>query len=129
MSEPVGAAWRFLLPYIEGADAFVFTRRAFVPDALPAARVMLLSPAIDPRSEKNRPLVPGAARVLLDRWNLAPAGPEDRLVLALARWDRLKDPIGILRAFARHVEDPRAFLVLAGPEVGLVADDPRPHRS
>ena len=43
-------------------------------------RVMLLSPAIDPRSEKNRPLVPGAARALLDRWNLAPVAPEDRLV-------------------------------------------------
>ena len=124
MSEPVEAAWRFLLPTIEDADAFVFTRRAFVPDALPAQRVRLLSPAIDPRSEKNRPLSPGAARELLDRWQLAPVGPEDRLVLALARWDRLKDPIGILRAFARHVEDPRAFLVLAGPEAGLVADDP-----
>ena len=71
MSPPVEAAWSFLLPYVEEADAFVFTRRAFVPDALPAERVTLLSPAIDPRSEKNRPMVPGAARVLLDRWNLA----------------------------------------------------------
>ena len=124
MSPPVEAAWSFLLPYVEEADAFVFTRRAFVPDGLPAERVKLLSPAIDPRSAKNRPLAPSAARVLLDRWNLAPVGPEDRLIVALGRWDRLKDPIGILHAFADHVEDPRAFLVLAGPEVGVVADDP-----
>ena len=124
MSPPVEAAWSFLLPYVEEADAFVFTRRAFVPEGLPAERVSLLSPAIDPRSEKNRPLVPGAARVLLDRWNLAPVGPEDRLIVALGRWDRLKDPIGILHAFADHVDDPRAFLVLAGPAVGVVADDP-----
>jgi len=124
MTAPVEAAWRFLLPYVEHADAFVFTRREFVPAALPAERVRLLSPAIDPRSEKNRPLVPGAARFLLDRWALAPVGPADRLVVALGRWDHLKDPVGILRAFARHVEDPRAFLVLAGPEVGVVADDP-----
>ena len=30
----------------------------------------------------------------------------------------------MLQAFARHVDDPRAFLVMAGPEVGIVADDP-----
>ena len=101
VTPPVEAAWRFLLPYVEDADAFVFTRRAFVPDGLPAERVTLLSPAIDPRSEKNRPLVSGAARVLLDRWALAPVGPADRLVVALGRWDRLKDPLGILHAFAR----------------------------
>jgi trehalose synthase len=124
VTAPVEAGWRFLLPYVEEADAFVFTRRAFVPEALPRERVMLLSPAIDPRSAKNRPLVPGAGRVLLDRWGLAPLRPGDRLVLALGRWDALKDPVGILRAFVRHVEDPRAFLVLAGPEVGVVADDP-----
>ena len=124
VTPPVEAAWRFLLPYVEDADAFVFTRRAFVPKGLPAERVTLLSPAIDPRSEKNRPLASGAARVLLDRWALAPVGPADRLVVALGRWDRLKDPLGILHAFARHVADPRAFLVIAGPEVGIVADDP-----
>jgi trehalose synthase len=45
-------------------------------------------------------------------------------VVALARWDRLKDPVGIVHAFARHVEEPRAFLVLAGPEPEDVADDP-----
>ncbi len=41
------------------------------------------------------------------------------------RWDRLKDPLGVLRGFAEHVradEDPH--LVLAGPDVAAVADDP-----
>jgi len=146
-SEPVETAWRFLLPYVEDADAFIFARRAFVPPGLPAERVGLLTPAIDPRSEKNRELPPGIARAVLDRSGLAqspgPAaaapvqrrcrvlreGPpprlgEDRLVVALARWDRLKDPVGIIHAFARHVEDKRAFLVVAGPAVGAIVDDP-----
>ena len=61
--------------------------------------------------------------MLLDR-RVAPVGPGGRLVVALGRWDRLKDPMGISRAFGSDVEDPRAFLVLAGPEVGVVADDP-----
>jgi hypothetical protein len=48
----------------------------------------------------------------------------DRLVVALGRWDRLRDPAGIIHAFARHVRDQEAFLVVAGPAVGAVADDP-----
>ena len=45
-------------------------------------------------------------------------------MVALARWDRLKDPVGIIRAFALHVENPRASLVVAGPVIDAVADDP-----
>jgi trehalose synthase len=122
VSEPVETAWRFLLPSIERADAFIFTRRAFVPPGLDAGRVALLAPAIDPRSPKNRPLEPGSARAILDRAGLA--RDPGRLVVALSRWDRLKDPVGIIDAFALHVQDPRASLVVAGPAIEVVADDP-----
>jgi trehalose synthase len=47
------------------------------------------------------------------------------LVVQVSRWDRLKDPLGVLAGFAEHVhldEDPH--LVLAGPDVAAVADDP-----
>ena len=47
------------------------------------------------------------------------------LLAQVSRWDRLKDPAGILAAFAEHVhahEDPH--LLLAGPDVTAVADDP-----
>lgn len=46
------------------------------------------------------------------------------LVVALARWDWLKDPIGILTGFARHLHHPDARLIIAGPAAGAVADDP-----
>lgn len=47
------------------------------------------------------------------------------LVVQVSRWDRLKDPIGVVKGFAEHV-DPTygAHLVLAGPTVHSVADDP-----
>jgi len=47
------------------------------------------------------------------------------LVAQVSRWDRLKDPAGVLAAFAEHVhaEDP-PHLVLVGPDVMAVADDP-----
>ena len=52
--------------------------------------------------------------------------PSDaRLVVQVSRWDRLKDPIGVTEAFVRHIA-PRtdAWLVLAGPAVDSVDDDP-----
>ena len=48
-----------------------------------------------------------------------------RLVLHIGRWDRLKDPVGVIDMFAQHVlPHADARLVLAGPPVGYVADDP-----
>ena len=47
------------------------------------------------------------------------------LILQVSRWDRLKDPLGVLAAFAEHVRDvEQPHLMLAGPEVAAVADDP-----
>ncbi len=48
------------------------------------------------------------------------------LVVMVSRWDAMKDPVGVLRGFARiGLEAPRgAQLVIAGPNVSAVADDP-----
>jgi trehalose synthase len=47
------------------------------------------------------------------------------VVVQVSRWDRLKDPIGVMEGFAEHIA-PRsdAHLMLAGPSVESVADDP-----
>ena len=51
--------------------------------------------------------------------------PDDRLVVQVSRWDRLKDMPGVMRGFAEHVAPAcDAYLVLAGPAVAGVADDP-----
>ncbi|MEA2461696.1 MAG: trehalose synthase [Actinomycetota bacterium] len=52
--------------------------------------------------------------------------PDDRLVLQVSRWDRLKDPVGVIRGFAEHVapQVDDVHLVVAGPDVEAVADDP-----
>jgi trehalose synthase len=47
------------------------------------------------------------------------------IVTQVSRWDRLKDPAGIVEAFAAHIApETDAHLVLAGPAVAAVADDP-----
>jgi trehalose synthase len=55
---------------------------------------------------------------------VAHLGPDDPLVVQVSRWDRLKDPLGVMQGFARHVvERTTAHLVLARPATDSVADD------
>jgi trehalose synthase len=61
------------------------------------------------------------ARILAE----ALPGSCDPVVLQVSRWDRLKDMCGVMAAFAQHLA-PRehGYLVLAGPQVDEVSDDP-----
>jgi trehalose synthase len=148
-------AWKFLIPYVEPADAYVFSRRAFVWEGLDDAKIEVIPPVIDAFSPKNQELDPAAVHAILrvagfdvdsdggeptftredgspgrverraEIIERAPLRANDRMVLQVSRWDRLKDPIGVIRGFADHVA-PRsdAHLVYAGPAVSAVADDP-----
>lgn len=55
-----------------------------------------------------------------------PPPPADaKLVVQVSRWDRLKDPIGVIQGFARNVApESDAHLIVAGPSVAAVSDDP-----
>ena len=55
----------------------------------------------------------------------APAPIDAPLVVQVSRWDRLKDHVGVLHGFARHVRrDLGAHLLVVGPDTSSVADDP-----
>ena len=150
--------WAFLRPYIEPADAFVFSRRDYAPDWVDQQRLVVIPPSIDPFSAKNRELDPRTATAVLATVRLVsgvdPDGPihferrdgssgtvrrhagviaggvpppyDARLVLQVSRWDRLKDMSGVLTAFVAMAENgpDDAHLVLAGPDVSAVTDDP-----
>ena len=148
------AAWAFLEPYVRHADAYVFSRRAFVWEGLDESKLWLVPPSIDAFSPKNQDLEPATVEAIVAGIGLgekdanAPAiferqdgsrarvdrvaeldqtGPVPArapLVAQVSRWDRLKDPIGLLRSFAEHLRHPGAHLLLAGPSVAEVADDP-----
>ena len=46
------------------------------------------------------------------------------MIVQVSRWDRLKDPAGVLKCFAQNCSYPTAHLLLAGPSVAEVVDDP-----
>ena len=52
-------------------------------------------------------------------------GPGDPVLVQVSRWDRLKDMAGVMRGFADHVAPGgNAYLMLVGPAVTEVSDDP-----
>jgi trehalose synthase len=52
-------------------------------------------------------------------------GADDPVVVQVSRWDRLKDMVGVMHGFAQHVApNGPGWLVLAGPSVESVTDDP-----
>jgi trehalose synthase len=54
-----------------------------------------------------------------------PVPPGARLTAQVSRWDRLKDPVGLIQAFGLHgPEDHDAHLLVVGPAVDGVSDDP-----
>ncbi len=59
-------AWDFLRPYVDEADALVFSRKEFVWDGLESERLWLVPPSIDAFSPKNEELDPQAARSILN---------------------------------------------------------------
>ena len=141
----VRAAWSLLRPYLDPADAFVFSRPSYAWEGLDPKRVHIIPPCIDAFATKNRELGKtevdeilsasgiiassngGATGVIAHRAEMTgPALPSDaQIVLQVSRWDRLKDPVGVLEAFTRHVAPATgSFLVLAGPAATSVRDDP-----
>ena len=54
-----------------------------------------------------------------------PPSPDSKMIAQVSRWDVMKDMGGVMQAFAEHIIDGRDVeLVLAGPVVSAVADDP-----
>ena len=73
------AGWAFLRPHLGAAEAYVFSRRGYVPSWIPAEKVWVIPLSIDPFSPKNQDLDAGTVRAILARVGVldgpAPAGP------------------------------------------------------
>ncbi|MBN2098755.1 MAG: glycosyltransferase [Dehalococcoidia bacterium] len=116
VSRPDEVVWQFLKQFIVRYDAAVFSAPAF-SGPLPI-RQFLISPSIDPLSDKNREL----PRDIIDATMRNFGIPQDKpIITQVSRFDYMKDPVGVIRAFElvrKHID---ATLVLVG---GGAADDP-----
>jgi len=110
------AVWNFLAEFVLCYDAAIFSSPEFAKQ-LPIPQY-LFYPAIDPLSEKNRDLPPEFILDVLARYGIDHLRP---ILTQISRFDRLKDPVGVIRAYriVRRYFD--CQLVLAG---GGASDDP-----
>ncbi len=115
-SRPLEKIWNFMEPFIRQYDAAVFSAPAFARE-LPIPQV-LISPSIDPLSDKNRELPEETIRATFERFGIDRSRP---VVTQISRFDYLKDPVGVIKAYKLAKKRVDLQLVLAG---GGATDDP-----
>ncbi|MGH9728289.1 MAG: glycosyltransferase [Candidatus Acidiferrales bacterium] len=116
LSQPNEQVWEFLRPFVEKFDASMFSSAAFT-HALPIPQY-LIAPTIDPLADKNRELEPEFVRSVVDKFGIDASRP---IVSQISRFDRLKDPLGVIQAYKMVKKYQDCQLVLAG---GGATDDP-----
>jgi trehalose synthase len=116
LSHPNPEVWGFLRPFIERFDAAIFSSQSFARQ-LPIPQY-LFYPCIDPLSEKNRDLDDSIVQKVCDDFGIDRSRP---IVTQVSRFDRLKDPVGVVQAYKQAKKYVDCQLVLAG---GGASDDP-----
>ncbi len=116
VSRPFRPVWKYLRRWVAKYDASIFSLPEFA-QPLPHPQY-LIPPSIDPLSEKNMELPENEIKDVFQRFGLDPGIP---LVLQVSRFDRFKDPVGVIAACRLARELTPLQLVLAG---GGATDDP-----
>jgi trehalose synthase len=116
LSNPNAGVWDFLKPWVEKYDASIFSSPAFARQlSIPQ---YLFYPCIDPLSEKNKEIDESYVQQVCDNFGLDRSRP---IVTQISRFDRLKDPVGVIQAYKLAKKYVDCQLVLAG---GSASDDP-----
>jgi trehalose synthase len=116
LSNPDARVWEFLRPFVEQYDAAIFSSQSFARQ-LPITQY-LFYPCIDPLSEKNKELPDSVVQKVCDEFGIDRSRP---IVTQVSRFDRLKDPVGVVHAYKLAKKYVDCQLVLAG---GGASDDP-----
>lgn len=116
LTNPNGELWEYLLPFVESYDAVIFTLKEYARKT--ETPQVFFMPAIDPFSIKNRELTEAERQQRLDYYGIPTDLP---IVTQISRFDRWKDPEGVIEAFKLAREEIDATLVLLG---NVATDDP-----
>ena len=116
LSHPHRGVWDFLEKFVSRYDGAMFSSPEFSRQ-LPIPQY-LFYPAIDPLSEKNSDIDPVFIARTLARYRIDPQRP---ILTQISRFDRLKDPVGVVQAYKMAKRYVDCQLVLAG---GGASDDP-----
>jgi trehalose synthase len=115
-TNPKKDIWDFLKNYIERYDSAVFSAPTFSRPL--AIRQVLISPSIDPLSDKNKELSDDVVKAVCEQFHIDWGRP---VITQISRFDYLKDPVGVIKAYKMVKKHVDCQLVLAG---GGATDDP-----
>ncbi len=116
VSRPDPKVWGYLKKFILAYDACVFSSPAFSQKL--SIRQFRISPSIDPLSDKNKGIPQGMVEAVLEKYGITRDKP---IITQISRFDYLKDPVGVIKAFLRVRKYNDCQLILAG---GTATDDP-----
>lgn len=116
VSTPDPIVWNFLKHYVDQYDASVFSMPEFAQKlSIPQ---FMVTPSIDPLSEKNREIPESEVTRVLEKYGVDPNRP---IITQISRFDRLKDPLGVIKSYQLVRRRHDCQLILAG---GGASDDP-----
>lgn len=119
LSQPNQLFWRFLEPFLADYDAYIFTAKEYVKSPLETKNVALITPSIDPLSDKSKPLPENQILSVLENYNVDPENP---LLNQVARFDPWKDPLGVIDTYRKvKTKLPKIQLLLIS---SMATDDP-----
>jgi trehalose synthase len=116
MSQPNAEVWNYLRGFVQEYDAMVVSLPEYAQEV--GVPQFFFMPAIDPFSIKNRDFTDAEIKDRLDHYGI----PDDLPIVAqISRFDRWKDPQGVIEAFRVARKEIDATLVLLG---SVATDDP-----
>jgi trehalose synthase len=117
LSNPNGALWKFLKKFIMRYDIVIVSSEKYVSKDLPIEQ-RVIPPAIDPLSPKNMELPEDVLNRFARKFNI----PRDKpLITQISRFDKWKDPEGVIDIFKRVRKEVDCRLILCG---SMANDDP-----
>lgn len=119
LSNPDGELWEYLSPFIERYDAVILSCKEYAQNLRTPQLVFM--PAIDPFSIVNQEMSEHEIEERLNHYNIPTDLP---LVVQISRFDRWKDPEGVIAAFKLARRKVDCTLVLLG---NVATDDPEGH--
>ncbi len=116
LSRPYRPVWKYLRFFVERYDASIWSLPSFAPKL--SRPLFIIAPSIDPLSDKNISLPQQEIEAAYTTFDIDPHRP---IICQVSRFDRFKDPIGVINAYRLVRKFTPVQLILAG---GGASDDP-----
>ncbi len=117
LTEPNKELFKYLKGFIRQYDAMIISSPEYKQTGM-GIKQIIMHPSIDPLSEKNRDMPLKEIRQILAKHNIKTNKP---IISQVSRFDKWKDPIGVIDVFEKVQKKADCHLVLMG---NMALDDP-----